>query len=584
MKLHKYLFMLPAVLLMAATSCESALDRYPKDKLTPESFFNTAAECELFTNDFYTMFPGASDIYGETSDIISRMSLIQEVLGTKQVSSTSSSWKWDKLRDINFFLEYSVNCDVTSDRLKYQGVARFFRAYFYYEKVKRYGDVPWLDVALDSDDERLYMGRTPRKEVVAHMLEDLDFAIANLDAGRSLYTVTKWTALALKSRVCLFEGTFRKYHDLGDWEEMLQLCADASNEFIRNSGYSIYTTGTTPYLSLFSSLSAIDSEIVLARAYNSSIGLTHDLNGYLTSPSQGRPGILKDVADMYLMSDGTRFTDRPGYATMMFGQEAVGRDGRFAQTMRTPGYTRIEETTLSAPNLGACETGYHPVKYLQSAKYDSYNTSMVDMPIFRAAEVYLNFAEAKAELGTLTQADLDASIKPLRDRAGVANLSMASANANPDPYLLDPVTGYQNVTGSNQGVILEIRRERTVEMMMEGLRYWDIMRWHEGQRFTRPFLGLYFPGPGEYDLNNDGTPDICIWKDSRPSTKATVVYELDKDIILSQGMSGNILLHTDFQRVFRQDRDYLYPIPTDDRILTNGAITQNPGWDDGLSF
>lgn len=584
MKLRYIKLIVPAMMVMLLAGCESALDRYPKDKLTPESFFNTAGECELFTNDFYTMFPGASDIYGETSDIISRMSLIQEVLGTKQVTSTSSTWKWEKLRDINFFLEYSVNCDVTADRLKYQGVARFFRAYFYYEKVKRYGDVPWLDEALDSDDERLYMGRTPRKEVVKHMIEDLDFAIANLDAGRSLYTVTKWTALALKSRVCLFEGTFRKYHDLGDWEEMLEQCADASSEFMKNSGYGIYTTGTTPYLSLFSSINAIDTEIVLARAYNSSIGLTHDLNGYLTSPSMGRPGILKDIADMYLMNDGTRFTDRSGYQTMTLPQESANRDGRFAQTMRTPGYTRLESTTLTAPDLGTCETGYHPVKFLQAAKYDAYNTSVVDMPIFRAAEVYLNFAEAKAELGTLTQADIDASIKPLRDRAGVANLSMASANANPDPYLLDAVTGYQNVTGSNQGVILEIRRERTVEMMMEGLRYWDIMRWHEGQRFTRPFLGLYFPGPGEYDLNNDGTPDICIWKDSKPSTKASVVYELDKDITLSHGTYGNILLHTDFQRVFRQDRDYLYPIPTDDRILTNGAITQNPGWDDGLSF
>ncbi|MDE7116027.1 MAG: RagB/SusD family nutrient uptake outer membrane protein, partial [Muribaculaceae bacterium] len=273
------LYKLAAAGLLLLTGCESALDRFPKDKLTPDTFFNTGNECELFTNDFYTMFPSASDIFSESADIISKTSLIQEVLGNKQVPSTSSSWKWDKLRDINFFLEYSQNCNVTADRLKYQGVARFFRAFFYYEKVKRYGDVPWLDIALDSDDERLYMGRTPRQEVVDHMLEDLDFAIENLDAGRSLYTVTRWTALALKSRITLFEGTFRKYHGIDGWEQMLAICAAASEEFMKNSGYSIYNTGSTPYLSLFSSMNAIDTEIVLARAYNSSIGLTHDVNG-----------------------------------------------------------------------------------------------------------------------------------------------------------------------------------------------------------------------------------------------------------------------------------------------------------------
>lgn len=571
-------------MLLMLAGCESALDRFPKDKLTPDTFFNTGTECELFTNDFYTMFPGASDIYGETADIITKTNLIQEVLGNKQVPSTVSSWNWNKLRDINFFLQYSGNCQVTADRLKYEGVARFFRAYFYYEKVKRYGDVPWLDVALDSDDDRLYMGRTPRAEVIRHMIEDLDFAIASLDSNRSLYTVTRWTALALKSRVTLFEGTFRKYHGQEGWEELLTLCAEASEEFIRTSGYSIYNTGATPYLSLFSSLSAVDTEIVLARAYNSSIGLTHDLNGYLTSTAQGRPGILKDIVNMYLMTDGTPFTSRSGYETMTLAQESQNRDRRFAQTMRSPGYRRIGETAETAPNLASCETGYQPVKYLQAASYDAYNTSVVDIPLFRAAEVYLNFAEARAELGKLTQSDIDLSIKPLRDRAGVSNLSLSTANAHPDPYLTDHVTGYLNVSGDNAGVILEIRRERTVELLMEGFRYWDIMRWHEGQRFTRTFYGMYFPGPGEYDLNADGTPDVCLWSGSTPATSAPIVYEIDKDIFLSDGSRGNIMLHTDFQRTFRQDRDYLYPVPTEDRILTNGNITQNPGWEDGLNF
>ena len=184
----------------------------------------------------------------------------------------------------------------------------------------------------------------------------------------------------------------------------------------------------------------------------------------------------------------------------------------------------------------------------------------------------------------MTQDDIELSINPLRERADVADLSLTEANAHPDPYLASAETGYANVTGDNKGVILEIRRERTVELLMENLRYWDIMRWKEGKRFEKPFTGLYFPGTGSYDLNSDGVDDVCIWSGSKPSTSAATVYELNKDIFLSEGDRGNIIVHTDYVRTWNEERDYLYPIPTDDRVLTQGAITQNPGWKDGLNF
>ncbi|MDE7443028.1 MAG: RagB/SusD family nutrient uptake outer membrane protein [Muribaculaceae bacterium] len=582
MNIKSYILIAAAGLMLAG--CEDALDRYPKDKLTPDTFFTNANECELFTNDFYTIFPDGSGIYGESADVISIRNLSSEVLGNRTIPATSSAWSWTKLRDINFFLEHSVNCSDITSREKYQAVARFFRAYFYYEKVKRYGDVPWVDRAMASDDAGLYKGRDSRQFVIGKMLDDLDFAIAHLDSKRDVYRVTKWTAMALKSRVTLFEGTFRKYHGLGDYEDLLKECASTSQLFINESGYTINNASTQAYRDLFANMTADGSEIVLARAYNSSIGLSHDVNGYLTSTTMGHAGMLKNIANMYLMTDGTPFTSQAGWETMTLPEESKNRDRRFAQTLRTPGYTRIGSTTPEAPNLAVTETGYHLTKYLTESKYDSYNSSTSDLPLFRAAEVYLNYAEAKAELGTLTQADLDLAIKPLRTRAGVASLSMEQANANPDPYLASSETGYANVTGANKGVILEIRRERTVEMIMENLRYWDIMRWKEGKRFLQPFTGLYFPGPGEYDLNEDGTPDVCLWSGAKPTTTCKVVYELGKDITLTNGTSGNILLHTDYPRTWNEDRDYLYPIPTDDRVITQGAITQNPGWDDKINF
>lgn len=491
MKLLKYISI--GLLSIFLTGCEDALDRNPKDELTPGVFFTNATECELFTNDFYAIFPDGAGIYGETADVISKQNLTEAVMGLRTIPATSSTWNWTRLRDINFFLQHSYKCADLSVRQKYEGVARFFRAYFYFEKVKNYGDVPWVDTPLDSDSKELYKGRDSRQTVMEKIMEDLDFAIAHLDAGKSIYTVTRWTALALKSRVALFEGTFRKYHGMDNYEELLQMCADASQRFMAESGYVISTGGDTPYLDLFSALKSNTTEIILSRAYNTSIGLKHDVNGYLTSTTMGHPGLLKNIVNMYLLTDGTPFTSMPAWETKSFADECKNRDKRLAQTIRTPGYKRIGETTTSAPNLAASETGYQLIKYLQSSKYDAYNNSTNDLPLFRTAEVYLNFAEAKAELGTLTQSDIDLAIKPLRDRAGVVNMSLANANANPDPYLSSPETGYANVTGPNKGVILEIRRERTVELVMENLRYWDIMRWKEGKRFEKPFLGMYFP-------------------------------------------------------------------------------------------
>ena len=270
---------------------------------------------------------------------------------------------------------------------------------------------------------------------------------------------------------------------------------------------------------------------------------------------------------------------------MEFKQQCSNRDPRLAQTIRTPGYTRIGATTKLAPDLANSITGYHVVKFVTGTAQDAYNKSFNDLPIFRSAEVYLNFAEAKAELGTLTQEDINLSVKRLRDRVGMSNLILDDANADPDPYLSAAKTGYPNVTGANKGVILEIRRERTIELAMEGFRYYDIMRWKEGKTFEQPLLGLYIPAKGEYDIDGDGTPDVYFaTKGETPSTTAKLTLVIDQDILFSDGDHGYISPHKNNPGIWDETRDYFYPIPTDDRSLTGGALTQNPGWNDGLNF
>lgn len=571
---------------IACISCEDMLDYQPKDRLSPDIYFKTETDCELWTNNYYTVFPSAEGIYSEPYDVIVRDVLADEISGVRKPMPTDGNWNWEKLREMNFFLSRASQVEDESVRLEYEGLTRFFRAYFYFEKVKRYGDVPWVDRPLGSDEEELYKGRDSRESVMEKVMEDVDFAIANLPEVQNVYRVTRWTARALKSRIALFEGTFRKYHGLDGYEEFLQACVNASEPFLTGP-YSIYTSGSTPYQDLFTSQNAIETEIILARAYTSAIsGMTHDVNGHLTGATMGRPGMTRNVVNMYLMRDGSRYTDQEHYDTKTFVEECKNRDLRMAQTLRTPGYKRIGGSKELAPDLSRSTTGYQLIKYLTEEKYDANKASTNDMPLFRLAEVLLNYAEAKAELGTLKQADLDNTIRPLRVRAGLPDLDMEEANRNPDPYLSSPETGYANVTGDNKGVILEIRRERTLETPMEGLRYWDIMRWKEGKRFEKPIEGLYFPGTGEYDLDENGSVDVCIYDTEKaPGNSADVLYlKLGSDIVLSEGTSGNVLAHSTQQRIWNEERDYLYPIPTDDRVLTQGAISQNPGWNDGLPF
>jgi putative lipoprotein len=573
------------------------LDRTPLDALAPENTFNNKEELETATNGFYAMLPNAEDLYGETADLVVPTTLTNEVLGIRTVPASGGGWSWRLLSDINTCLIYSARCKDANVRAEYDGVARFFRAYFYFEKVKRFGEVPWFDTPLTSTDDRLYQGRTDRNTLLDNMLADIDYAAQHLPAATNVYKITKWTALAMKSRMALFEGTFRKYHGIAGHERYLQLAADAAKDFMDNSPYTIYKEGNTPYMNLFASKNAIKSEVIMALNYNIGLNIVHDLNRFFTSDG-AKPGLNKKIVDCYLMYDGTRFTDKADYQTMGFYDEMQGRDPRLAQTIVTPGYKRIGGTDVLSPSFSAATTGYQIIKGVTTPADDAWHKSQNDFPLFRAAEVYLNYAEAKAELGTLTQADLDASILKIRQRVGMPGIDMAAANATPDPYLSNEETGYPNVTGANKGVILEIRRERTIELLCEGFRYYDLIRWKAGKVFEKQFKGMYF-GPIDTnkqftvcDMNGNAVNDaldICIYSSETIPSKTdypelkdiTVFLKLGENLFLENGMSGgNVIVH-DIKtrtRTWNEDRDYLYPIPQSQITLYGGALKQNPGW------
>lgn len=589
-----------AVALTAGLSSCDLLDTKPMSQMTQTDYFKTETDLQLFTNPLYNNMLD-KDPYDDQSDLMVCQTLSDEILGgnKRTVPNSGGGWTWTDLRRINTLLEYADQCDDKDAVTHYTALARFFRAYFYFEKVKRFGDVPWYDVQLGSADEALYNPRDSRELIMTKMIEDIDFAINELPKEVSTYRVNRWAALALKAQFCLYEGTYRKYHDVqidgaNDYTYYLDLAAKAAGEVINQGPYKLYSTGNpdSDYMMLFAQENASPDEYILAIKFDYGLAIHHNATAFTLVPTQGRPGYTRKMVNMYLMKDGSRFTDRTGWQEESFVEETKDRDPRLAQSIRTPGYTRIGKTEVLAPDFGCSVTGYQPIKFVQNpddsgGNVDRNDRSTCDIPVYRLAEVMLNYAEAKAELGTLTQDDLDISINKIRDRVDMPDLKLAEANANPDRYLLSDEYGFSNVSGANQGVILEIRRERAIEMIQEGTRYEDLVRWKAGPCLDQALTGMYFPGAGQYDLTGDGKTDLILYNEGSAKPEAgdgVYVYQIGTEILLSGGTRGYVSYHKNIERTpYNEERDYLYPIPINERSL-NPDLTQNPGWNDGLSF
>ena len=599
----KRLIILAATLIAGLSACDSLLDKEPLDRVTQFDYFKTRSDLELFSNPFYDNLLDKTP-YDEQNDLLVQMTLSDVLYGgdKRTVPNTGGGWSWGNLRRINTLLEYVDQCEDKKAVTEYTALAKFFRAAFYFDKVKRFGDVPWYEVQLGSADEALYKPRDSRELIMTNMIKDIDEAInsGGLTEDISTYRVNKWAALALKARFCLFEGTYRKYHGINleghDYTYYLEEAAKAAKTIIDEGPYKLYSTKNPDkdYMMLFAQENASTEEYILAIRNSYEAQVYHNATAYTLLPTQGRPGYTRKFINMYLKKDGTAFTDQEGWQTLPFTEEVKDRDPRLAQSIRTPGYKRIGAKRVQGPDLGVTITGYQPIKFVQDTtasggQIDRNDRSTCDMPVFRYAEVLLNYAEAKAELGTLTQNDLVITVNEIRSRVGMRGLDMNEANKNIDWYLESKKYGYPNVTGANKGVILEIRRERAVELIQEGFRLLDLYRWKAGYCIDQDMFGMYFPGPGEYKLAGKETADLILYKagETKPQAGEGVsVYELGSDIILSEGDKGYVYYHKTVENQrpgFNEERDYLYPIPSGERSL-NPNLTQNPGWSDGLDF
>ena len=596
-----------AVCVSVAVACITLLsgcnmDLYPEDKLSTETYFTSETALKEYSNYFYRMLPSPGTLYEEEGEHFVAPVPNDIVRGIRDIHSGEAYWKkdaWKNLRKVNTLLANINQCEDEAARSHYMGVAHFFRAYFYFDMLQKFGAVPWYYNVINADDtESLNKPRDTREVVMNNIIADLDSAINELPSLKTVYEVNRWTALALKSRACLFEGTFRKYHagttfnggsDVYNvqlpWEDLLKQSVAASEELILNGGYSLYQEGTEPYRMLFATIEPRTDEIIWARAYSKDLDMKHNAQGWSVARTTG---FTKRFADLYLMKDGTPFTSVSRYDTLQYLKVFENRDERMSQTIQAPGYIQMGADKAVALNLAMSQTGYKYIKYIMQSSYNTWDGSICSLPIFRLAEIYLNYAEAKAELATLTQTDLDMTVNLLRDRGGVAHLDMAAANAHPDASLTDENGyGFSNpvlLSASNKGVLLEIRRERLIETPLEGLHYWDIMRWKEGHLFTLPRYGLFFPGEGKYDLTGDGKANILLSDVKKSGGIGVTCLVLNQDIFLSEGTKGNMIAYSGMTMQWNEDKDYLYPVPLTDRTMTLGALSQNPGWIDNVEF
>ena len=605
-RICKYMIMGAVALSMTACN-DSFLDRTPTNDLNDNAFWNTTSDLETYCNGIYNeaasngtyrfMIGFHSDAYSVKVTGPYSMEAMSDNFATMDGSQTwasavaagienqpsgnpsYASWTWNLLRRINVFMaNYDRVQTDESAKLPYVGEALFFRAWFYLYMVQNYGDVPLVTIPLETNSPELYGERTPRKEVMAQVLKDINDACTYLPAEEwGANRLTRGAALALKARIGLYEGTYRKYHKLGDEAEFLNACVEACEQLMK-MGYEIYDTGNPnkDYTTLFTTddLSS-NKEVIFYRKYAAGLK-RHRMCGYTVNL---RNGGTKDFVDDYLCLDADGVA-RPvalshDYSNDTPEQEFANRDPRLSQTFLAPGNDAakalFEDGNLGKftfPRLGNMTnwptlTGYHAIKYyIREQDKKGFNEETHDYPLFRYAEVLLNYAEAKAELGQCTQDVLDETINVLRDRVDMPHLTV-----NPE---MDPKYAKYGL----DALLIEIRRERRVELSFEYLRYQDLMRWAWGDKLKERVLGMRLEDSAFSDPRYDGNITKAGSSNAGKNPVYVFVAEDGKQYIDAYGGTNYAVE----RRSFDPAKDYLRPIPSS-AIAANPALGQNLGWE-----
>ena len=593
------------------TGCN--MDEEPRSSASVSMVFSSEKGLQTYAYSFYNELPDRTNGFKRniTIDYGAKNSNSGMEVGAYTTNS-STSWSWSALRNINFFLENNTDESVSETvRNNYNGIARFFRARFYFEKLVKYGEVPWIEkVFNDVDDKDLFNAQDTRDVIIRHIMEDLDYAYEHITESKPTLCstiVNRWTALGYKSRVCLFEASWRKYHasdalDIArtgcteySSDDLFRIAANAAREVMEKSPYKLYTdkpyaNGRGSYRELFIADDAVISEVMLATACDKELALGEQNWWYNSSTYGPHLSMSRKFMKTYLNLDGTPYSDRHEDGTYKtFLEDTQGRDLRLNQTIRGADYTCKDATGVyvkTLPNFtGHTLTGYQFTKYvMDDVAYDDHSGNDNDMPLLRYAEVLLNYAEAQAELGELTNEDWAVTIGALRRRAGIEGGTAQTGTLATKPISAEPYIAsyYPDIT---QPELLEIRREREIELCLEGFRLNDLKRWNCCHLWVDdPWEGMFISALNTpIDVDGDGIPDVYFYDtdkiDKEEYSSIGIYVGTSKNNILNvvPAEGGGYLMKYNYAGREWPVRQYLYPIP-EVVIQKNPHLKQNPGW------
>lgn len=616
------IYILLITIIVWGNSCnDDFLEKLPVESLTEQTSFSTYDNFKTYAWGLYGVFDndnilrhiGTSgsgglylgDVYAGYLTRKGTSAYNQYAFQTISNSSSGNGWAFTYVRRVNLMLDNIDDSKMKEEEKEHwRSVGYFFRSFYYMELIARFGDVPWIDHAISESDDLAYGTRSPRKEVADQVLKDLLYAEEHIKTeGDGHNTINVHCVRALISRFALFEGTWRRYHGLGDEGTYLKECARVS-ELLMNSFPTLYSNydqvWTSPQLNSVPGIilyKEFETNLIMSRFSHYERNAFHAIE------------MPQLTVDMYLCQDGKTIsnsqlyewgkTDKTMYSTFrnrdqrLLGTVAppyqlapTSTTGRwdyhenpaYREYMDIMGVTHVSNTpgeagkhkalplmnwsgtivfsfpniqTVTSQQILTCRGGYYVYKHYctwdENNRDNDANTA--DKPIFKIEEILLNYAEVMYELGSFGQDVADKTINKLRPRAKVANMVVSEINDSFDPQRdksVDPV-------------IWEIRRERIVELMGEGFGFYDVRRWKKADYFVnRPQYGMWAKkseiGTGKIVNLATGFPD--------ENAEEGYIYLFNFPLLDGKGWL---------------DKYYLYMIPTNDIIL-NPNLSQNPGW------
>ncbi|WP_343538771.1 RagB/SusD family nutrient uptake outer membrane protein [Sphingobacterium thalpophilum] len=576
MKKRFIYILLSSIAFASVSSCK--IDEIPETTVNDVNFWNTVADLRLAANYFYTTLPGltqkevnmdnwSTDAYpNDKGDPISD--------GSRVRPAESDDYNYYHIFQANKLIEKSAEVlakggDPTQVNW-YVGEARFFRAWYYFEMLKRFGGVPLITKTMGVDDPDVFLPRASREQVLELIFSDLDFAASSLrnadevNAAKEYGRITKTAALAFKSRVALFEGTREKFHHYGDANKHLTMAKEAAEAVINSHMHALFSqpagtgeTGNDAYFNLFqlAGEGRANKENIIVRAY----GVNQENSVVSTAVQRYYEGNsvvpTQNFVDNYLMVDGLPTDKSPLYqepnSTTTHAEYFRKRDPRMSFTLFKRGDEYISGGKYTIPNPSRQRSGFGIRKYANEPFW-ARQASYIDRPVLRYAEVLLNYAEAVYELrGAISDADLDKTVNLLRARLPEVNIGTDVV-----PNFV-PMAKLSNAFVASNGLDMrqEIRRERHVELAFEGFAYWDLLRWKTAEvEMPKTLYGSYLFSEYLTDKNEK-------WDAKTPVNARNYIILQDASL-----------------RTFDPKKDYLWPIPSSE-ITKNDKITQNPGWE-----